>query len=134
MTTRCMNQAVYFCTGEMEPELYTHYGLAMERYTHFTSPIRRYADILVHRLLMASLDMCPLPSSLQAKQAIVEEWEFDEDKQVARHKAGALQDITVFGRIEVLIKADNSDFRNRTRVTFQRAVSPEEVEDDAEDE
>ena len=26
-----MNQAVYFCTGELQPALYAHYGLAMER-------------------------------------------------------------------------------------------------------
>ncbi|KAL3995653.1 RNB domain family protein [Acanthocheilonema viteae] len=55
LTTRCMTQAVYFCSGSLPIEQYVHFGLAAPIYTHFTSPIRRYADIMVHRLLSASI-------------------------------------------------------------------------------
>lgn len=48
---RTMQRAQYFCTGMLPPELYRHYALNVSKYTHFTSPIRRYADVIVHRLL-----------------------------------------------------------------------------------
>ncbi|XP_015446383.1 exosome complex exonuclease RRP44 isoform X2 [Pteropus alecto] len=53
LATRCMMQAVYFCSG-MDNDFH-HYGLASPIYTHFTSPIRRYADIIVHRLLAVAI-------------------------------------------------------------------------------
>jgi ribonuclease R len=43
---RSIPRAVY------SPNDLGHYGLALEHYTHFTSPIRRYADVLVHRALL----------------------------------------------------------------------------------
>ncbi|KAM9365783.1 exosome complex exonuclease RRP44 [Pholidichthys leucotaenia] len=53
LATRCMMQAVYFSSG-MDSDFH-HYGLASPIYTHFTSPIRRYADIIVHRLLAVAI-------------------------------------------------------------------------------
>nr|CAB3238058.1 exosome complex exonuclease RRP44-like [Phallusia mammillata] len=68
LATRCMYQAVYFCSG-LESD-FRHYGLAAPIYTHFTSPIRRYSDIMVHRLLAASIGADSTFSDLLNKQEI----------------------------------------------------------------
>ncbi len=49
LVLRAMSRARY------TPECDAHYGLACEAYAHFTSPIRRYPDLVVHRMLKASL-------------------------------------------------------------------------------
>ncbi|XP_076444045.1 DIS3-like exonuclease 1 [Babylonia areolata] len=55
LATLAMSNARYFCTGATHPDQFSHYGLALDLYTHFTSPIRRYADVVVHRLLLAAV-------------------------------------------------------------------------------
>jgi exosome complex exonuclease DIS3/RRP44 len=67
LSTRCMSPAQYFCSGEFRPQEWHHYGLAAPVYTHFTSPIRRYADVCVHRLLAAAIGVAPLPPHLSSK-------------------------------------------------------------------
>ncbi|MBK1695674.1 ribonuclease R [Rhodovibrio salinarum] len=51
MVLRCQSQAYY------SPDNEGHFGLALDRYAHFTSPIRRYADLLVHRALIDALQL-----------------------------------------------------------------------------
>ena len=43
--------------AEYAPENIGHFGLNLRRYAHFTSPIRRYADLIVHRALIAALGL-----------------------------------------------------------------------------
>lgn len=92
-----------------------HYGLAFEYYTHFTSPIRRYPDVMVHRLLERYLDggrtvnaqkwedMCKHSSEMENKAANAErssikykQVEFMQDK-IGQEFMGVISGVTDWG-------------------------------------
>ncbi|HAX97069.1 MAG TPA: ribonuclease R [Prolixibacteraceae bacterium] len=92
-----------------------HYGLAFEHYTHFTSPIRRYPDVMVHRLLERYLDggrsvdsvkyeeMCRHSSDMETRAANAErssvkykQVEFMQD-HVGEVYKGVISGVTEFG-------------------------------------
>jgi ribonuclease R len=66
LVVRSMAQALY------QPKQIGHFGLALDDYAHFTSPIRRYPDLMIHRALRASLGLLPadsLPRGAELEQA-----------------------------------------------------------------
>lgn len=98
LTTRCMMQAVYYCSGTMPEHEFWHYGLAAPIYTHFTSPIRRYADVMVHRLLAASISIMNAASNSAAEGG---------------ETTDLLQQQPLLDRVKVVELCDNLNYRHR---------------------
>ena len=79
--------------AEYSAENYGHFGLNLDRYAHFTSPIRRYADLIVHRALIAVLDF--------GKDGLT-------DDEIA-HLPGIAQHISTTERRAMLAERETSD-------------------------
>lgn len=91
LTLRTQAQAQY------HPENIGHFGLSLKKYSHFTSPIRRYADVIVHRSLIESLVLgdggLPKDTDLHEIGAQVS---FTERRAAAAERAAIERYITIY--------------------------------------
>ncbi|EKE09832.1 MAG: hypothetical protein ACD_16C00101G0006 [uncultured bacterium] len=91
LTLRTQAQALY------HPENIGHFGLSLKKYSHFTSPIRRYADIIVHRSLIEALQLGK--DGLQKEMdltAIGEQVSFTERRAAAAERAALERYVAVY--------------------------------------
>ncbi|NTW29142.1 MAG: ribonuclease R [Coriobacteriia bacterium] len=84
-----------------------HFGLASEAYTHFTSPIRRYPDLIVHRLLKAQLRGTLATDPAASRMAPELTWLAEHSSQMEREAEMAENDSTRFKLCELM--ADHID-------------------------
>ena len=116
LAIRSMAKAIYTTKGT------SHYGLAFDHYTHFTSPIRRYPDVMVHRLLFHYLNggqsanaehyekLCQHSSQMEKKAADAErasikykQAEYLKD-QVGSIYSGVISGVTEWGMYVEIIE------------------------------
>jgi ribonuclease R len=116
LAIRSMAKAIYTTKGT------SHYGLAFDHYTHFTSPIRRYPDVMVHRLLFHYLNggqsanaehyekLCQHSSQMEKKAADAErasvkykQAEYLKD-QVGSVYSGVISGVTEWGMYVEIIE------------------------------
>jgi len=102
---RSMSKAVY------STQNIGHYGLAFEYYTHFTSPIRRYADLIVHRFLQRELENGKVSKGEVAKFENIAKDTTEKEIRAADAERASVR----YKQIEYM--------QNRTGETFEGTIS-----------
>ncbi len=98
LAVRAMAKAKY--TTEAKP----HFGLAFDHYTHFTSPIRRYPDMMVHRLLQYYLDGGKSVSKKEFEEKCI------HSSQREKRAADAERASIKYKQVEFMSMAENKPF------------------------
>ncbi len=108
---RSMKQAIYSSTHGI------HFGLASEGYTHFTSPIRRYPDLVVHRLLRMAVRMEKAGHKLKPQVREQLEKELSEICEHCSYRerlaSDAERDAIKLKQVRVMLKHVGSDFEGK---------------------
>lgn len=76
---KCMSRGKYYVAGKTDPDNYAHYYFNMPLYTHFTAPLRRYADLIVHRQLKSVLNKVEEERDYDALKATADYCNFKKD-------------------------------------------------------
>lgn len=76
---KTMPRARYFIAGKVDPDQYGHYALNLPIYAHFTDPMRRYADHVVHRQLKSVIHDVPYTEDIEALKITSEYCNFKKD-------------------------------------------------------
>jgi ribonuclease R len=104
-----------------------HYGLAMEFYTHFTSPIRRYPDVMVHRLVYEELSGKPHNLSLEELEA-----QSSNSSIMERKAMEAEREATKYKQVEFLEGKIGEEFDGIIAGIIARGIFVEMVENKCE--
>lgn len=76
---KSMPRAKYFVAGKEDPENYGHYYYNVPLYSHFTAPLRRYADIIVHNQIKSVLTQTPYEEDIDALSSSADYCNFKKD-------------------------------------------------------
>lgn len=105
MVLRSQAQAIY------SPENLGHFGLNLSKYAHFTSPIRRYADLIVHRSLIRALNLGPDGITDEARKKLDETAQHISDTE--RRSMAAERDATDRYLALFLADREGTEFEGR---------------------